>query len=136
MVLHVLRLAVRRESHQLVFAGVHLEAGEVGERGIQQSERVREPQLAEDVELVAAADADRRGGPFADAVDRQHRRLLERRRIERRRRVRLVMFAEQDLARVARRDAPAISSASHSLLPSQSGIAMMYERSPRGAEAT
>ncbi len=93
--------AVRRESHQLVFARVHLEAGEVGERGIQESKRVRKPQFAEDVELVAAADADRRGGPFADAVDRHHRRFFERRRIERRRRVRLVMFAEQDLAGVA-----------------------------------
>ena len=41
----VARLAVGREAHQLVLAGVDLEAGEVGERGVEQPERVREVQL-------------------------------------------------------------------------------------------
>ena len=35
---HVLGLAVRREAHHLVFTRVHLEAGKVGERGIEQAQ--------------------------------------------------------------------------------------------------
>ena len=99
--LHVLRLAVGREAHQLVLAGVHLEPGVVGERAVEEAERVREPHLAQHVELMASAYADRRGRPLADAVDRQHRRLFERRWIEGRGGVRFVMLAKQDLARVA-----------------------------------
>ena len=38
----ILRLAVRGEPHQLVLARVDLEAGEVGERRIEQAERMRE----------------------------------------------------------------------------------------------
>ncbi len=38
--LHVLGLAVRRETHHLVFTGVDLESGVVRESGIQEPERV------------------------------------------------------------------------------------------------
>ena len=40
--LRVLRLAVGREAHHLVLAGVHLESGVVGERRVEQAERMRE----------------------------------------------------------------------------------------------
>ncbi len=56
--LDVLRLAVRREAHDLVFAGVHLEPGEVRERGIQEPERVRKPQLPQQRDLAALPHAD------------------------------------------------------------------------------
>src|SRR5690606_19123288 len=39
------RLTVGRETHQLIFARVDLEAGEVGECGVQQSKRVRKVHL-------------------------------------------------------------------------------------------
>ena len=35
-------LAIRRQSHHLVLAGVDLESGVVGERGVEEAERVRE----------------------------------------------------------------------------------------------
>ena len=91
------RLAVRREPHHLVLARVHLEAGVVGERRIEQAERVGKVDLADDLEAVAAAERQRRGRPFADAVHRQHGRALERRREERARRVAQVMLGEQEL---------------------------------------
>ena len=97
----VFRLAVRRESHDLVFAGVDLEPGVVRERRIQQSKRIRPVQLVENLEIIAAAAADRSGRPFADTVDCQDRRLLERRRQERAGGVGLVMLAVQDISRVA-----------------------------------
>ena len=80
----VLRLAVGREAHELVLAGVDLEAGEVGERRVEQAERVREADLADQLELVALADAERGRRPLADAVDGEDGRLLERRRDRRR----------------------------------------------------
>src|SRR5205814_8134953 len=54
---HVLRLAVRREAHHFVLAGVHAESGEVGERRVQQAEGMREAQLANQLELADAAGA-------------------------------------------------------------------------------
>ena len=97
----VLRLAVGREAHQLVLAAVHLEAAEVRERRVEEADRVREPELREHVESVAAAEADRGRRPLPHAVHREDGRLLERRRVERRRRVRLVVLGEEDPAREA-----------------------------------
>ena len=57
--LHVLRLAVRREPHHLVFALVDGEAGEIGEGGIQQADGMRKMRFVFEVQLVAAAGADR-----------------------------------------------------------------------------
>ena len=96
--LDVLRLAVRGEAHHFVLAGVDLEAREIRKRRIEQPERMRKPQLADELDFVAPADADRRGGPLAHAVHGDDGRLFERRWVERRRSVRLVVFAEQDLA--------------------------------------
>ena len=60
----VLRLAIGREPHHLVFAGVHLEAGVIGEGGVQQAERVREMNLLDDLEVVAVADARAKWWPI------------------------------------------------------------------------
>ena len=133
--LDVLRLAVRRQAHHLVLAGVHPEAGEVGERRIQQAERVRKAQLLEHLDRIAAADADRRGRPLADAVHRHDRRLLERRRIERRGRVRFVMLAEQNLAFVAFELARRCRRPSTACRRARAACAIRYEREPRGAQA-
>src|SRR5438552_16241149 len=54
-------------------------------------------QLLQQLEVAAAAHAERRRGPLADAVDREDRGLLEGGREERARRVRLVMLGVQDL---------------------------------------
>ena len=97
----VLRLAVGGEAHDLVFARVHLEARVVGERAVEHADRVREVDRAEELELVALSHAVGRGRPLADAVDREHGRLVEGRGVERRGRVRLVVLSEEDLALVA-----------------------------------
>ena len=60
---------------------------------------MREMQLLEQRELVAAADRGRRRAPFADAVHGEHHRILERRGIERARRVAHVMLGEQEPVR-------------------------------------
>ncbi len=73
----ILGLAIGRQAHQFVFARIHLEAGVVGKRRIQQAERMREVDFLEDFQRVAAPDGQRGGGPFADAVHGQHGGLLE-----------------------------------------------------------
>jgi hypothetical protein len=92
---HVFRRAIGREPHQLVLARIDLEAGIVGEGRIEQAERVREMDLFVDRELVAFAERDRRRGPLADAVEREHQRALVRRRIEGGRRMAQMVLAER-----------------------------------------
>ena len=92
------RLAVRRQAHQFVLAGIDLEATELRERRVEQAERVRKQDLAQELELVPAADAPGGGRPFADAVDREHRSLVERRRKKSARCMALVVFGEQHAA--------------------------------------
>jgi len=96
----VLAFAVRREAHELVLAGVHLEAGEVGEGRVEEAQGVREGDLLHQLERIPFADADRRRRPLADAVESEHRGLLERGRVEGARRVRLVMLGEEDVRRL------------------------------------
>ena len=93
--LHEPRLAIGREAHHLVLAGVDLEAGVVRERGIQQAQRVREVDLANDLEICAVADRERSRRPLADAIHGQHGGALERRRIERARRMTQVVLGEE-----------------------------------------
>ena len=94
--LHVGRLAVGCEPHHLVLAGIDLEAGVVGERGIEQPERVREMDFLRHLELVAASNRGRGRGPFADAVHRQHGGFLERRRKKSGSGVALMVLAKQE----------------------------------------
>ncbi len=97
----VARRAVRGQAHQLVLAGVDLESAVVRERAVEQPERVRILQLAEQLDPRARADAERAGGPLAHAVDREDRRLLERRGIEAARRVRHVVVRDEHARRLA-----------------------------------
>ncbi len=118
--LRVHRLAVGGESHELVLAGVDLEAAVVGERGVEQAERVREPQLGVEADPVAAPDALRRGRPLPDAVEGEDRRLLERRGEERARGVGLVVLGEQEaLAVTAGEAAPQLAGQVQLLLEPQ-----------------
>ena len=57
---------------------------------------MRELQLAQDLDVLPAPAPDRRRRPLADAVDGENRGLVERRRVERARRVRQVMFGKED----------------------------------------
>ena len=95
------RLAVRREPHQLVFAAVDREPAVVGERGIQQPQRVRKVQLLGQRDAIAAAHPEARRRPLADAVNRQDRRLVERRREERAGRMRLVVLGKDEAPLIA-----------------------------------
>ena len=52
-------LSVWRQPHELVFSRVHLESGVVGERGVQQSDGMREMDLALHLQLIAIADRQR-----------------------------------------------------------------------------
>src|SRR5437899_10494500 len=69
---------------------------------------MREPLLAEHLNVGPAAGPDRRSRPLADAVDREDCGLFERRWIECRGRVRLVVLAEEDLAAKSRYTLPDI----------------------------
>ena len=102
----VLGIAVRRETHELVFAGVHLEARVVGEGGIQHADGVRVAKLSRQLDPVPPADPDGAGRPFPDAVECEDGRLVERRREERARRVRLVMIGEREAAGELRAEQP------------------------------
>src|SRR5262249_53576371 len=88
-------LAVRREPHKLVLAGIDLKAGVIRESGIQQPKRVWEVQFLEYLQLLTAADCCRRGAPLADAVHREHRCLQEWRGVKRAGSVAQVMLGEQ-----------------------------------------
>ena len=76
--LDVLGLTVGREPHDLVLTRIDLEAGVVGERGIEQTDRVRKRNLPERGEILAFTEPGRCRGPLADAVHAQHGRGVER----------------------------------------------------------
>ncbi len=139
--LEILRLAVGGEPHHLVFARVDLEAGVVGEGGIEQPERVGEVDLADDLQSVAFAQRQRRRRPFAHAVHRQHRRALERRGEEGAGGMAQVVLGEQQLGLASRRRRPRLFSSLTSRLfwnsfsLSQRGSACRNEVKPRGAKA-
>ena len=86
------RLAVRREPHHLPLVAVLREAEPLRDGRVVDAERVRERDTVEHLQPVAATDRDERRREVAEAVERQHRRLVERRDEERGRRVRLVVL--------------------------------------------
>src|SRR5205085_10633014 len=90
------RPAIRRQAHELVFAVVHLEAAIVGERGVEQSQRVRKIDAVRELDLVSFADAERRRAPFADAVEREDGGLVERAWKEGAGRMTLMMLGEEN----------------------------------------
>ena len=98
---HAGRSAVRRHAHDLVFAFVDLKAQKGREGAVQQAQRVRIADLVRYLQVNAVADAEGGGRPLADPVRGQHGRFVEWRREEGARRMREVVFTEQDLAGIA-----------------------------------
>ncbi len=95
--IHVPGLAIWRHSHDLVLALVHLKA-EKGRKGaIEQADRVGEPHLRRQSDLVTLPDSPGCRRPLADPIDGQDRRLLEGGAEERAGGVGEVMLNEQDL---------------------------------------
>ncbi len=86
------RRAVRREAHHLALVAVLREAEPLGDRGVEDPERVREQDALEHAERGSAALREHRRGEVAEAVDGQDRGVLERRDEERARDVRLVVL--------------------------------------------
>jgi hypothetical protein len=76
----VARLAVRGEPHHLVLARVDAEAGVVGERRVEQPERVGPALLAQRSSVAPRPTPIDAVAHSPDAVDGEHGRLLERRR--------------------------------------------------------
>jgi hypothetical protein len=74
----VLRLAVGGKAHEFVLAGVHSEAGEIGERRVEEADRMRKTHLPEQLDPVAAPDAIARRCPLAHAIESENRGLVER----------------------------------------------------------
>jgi len=87
------RLAPARHSHDLVLvAREHVEAEEVRGRRVELSQGVRQLDPPQHSDVTAAAVREEHRGRFARAVESQDRRLVERRDVERARRVRDVVI--------------------------------------------
>src|SRR5579871_221098 len=76
-------LSVGRKPHELVLAGIDLEAGVIREGRVEKAEGMREMNLTLDLDARAAPDGHRGRRPLADAVHRENGRFLERRGEER-----------------------------------------------------
>jgi hypothetical protein len=63
------RASVGREAHELVLAAVDLETAVIGERGVEEPERMGEADLASELQMVAVADTPGGRGPFPDAIE-------------------------------------------------------------------
>src|SRR5436190_13997927 len=87
-----------RHAHDLVLALVDLEAEERGERAVEEAERMGKPDLLQEPQLGAPAEAEARRRPLADAVDRQHGRRIEARAEVSAGGVGEVMLAEENAA--------------------------------------
>ena len=88
----VFRRAVGRKPHDLALVAVLGEAEPLADRRVEDAERVREVDLAGDVELVALARAPHGRDEVARAIDREDRRLVVGRDEEGARHVRAVML--------------------------------------------
>ena len=98
-----LGVAVRREAHHLALVAVLREAEPLRDGRVEDPERVREEHALEHLEPVAAAVAEHRRREVAEAVEREHRRLVERRDEERARGVREVVLDVVDVGAERRR---------------------------------
>ena len=56
--IEILGRAVRRQAHQLVFAGIHFEAGIVRKRRIEHAERMRKPHFVHELDGASAPNAE------------------------------------------------------------------------------
>src|SRR5262249_47859859 len=71
-----------------------LEASVISEGGIEQAQAMRKVDLLVDCEVLSLANSNRRGGPFAYAVEGEYDSALERRRIKGRGCMAQMMLAE------------------------------------------
>jgi hypothetical protein len=72
----LVRVAVGRHAHDLVFAVEHLEAEVFGDRAVEAAERIRVVELLDLVDLAVLAVAEEGGGVLALAVDAEDRGLF------------------------------------------------------------
>src|SRR5688572_18512018 len=89
---HVSRLAVRSQSHEFVFAAVHLETAVVGERRVEQAHGMRELQLVSQLYAVAFSNSISGRTPLSNAIQSHDRSCFKRTRKERARRVTFVVI--------------------------------------------
>ena len=94
---HVLRLPVRGESHHLVLVAVLVEPEVLGEAQVEPSEGVGEVDLALDAQTRSLADTPHGRDHVPDPVEGEHRRPVERGRIERAPEMGEVVFHEVEL---------------------------------------
>jgi hypothetical protein len=95
------------EPHQLVFAAVDLEPAVVGERRVEQAQRMREADLTADPDPVTGSRADAGGRPFSDTVHGDNRGTFERRGEERGGRMGLMMLGKNHTLPVGTTELPA-----------------------------
>src|SRR5262245_14386419 len=91
-------LSIRRQTHELVFPRIDPEPAIGGKRRIQQSERMREPELFQHFDLASATTSNRGRGVLADPIHSEDRSLREGRWIKRAGRVGPVMLGEPQWA--------------------------------------
>ena len=99
----VARLAIGRQPHQLVLAGIDLEPAVIGDGAVEQAERMRVMDLPQRRHGAVVAGGDCRRRPFADPVCDNDRRLAERRGVERGSGVRQVVIDKKHIIAGARR---------------------------------
>ena len=95
-VLGISRLPVRRHPHHLVLALIDFESEERREHAVQQAQGVWKADLTEQLDVPVTSDSNGCGGPLADPVHGQDRRLAVGRAVEGAGRVREVVAAEED----------------------------------------
>ena len=98
--IRIFRFTIGGQSHQLVLARIDSKSTVIGERGVQQTQRVGKTNFVGQFDFVSAADTQRRGRPFADSIHRQNGGFVERRRIKGACRVRLMVFTKTNAALV------------------------------------
>ena len=105
------RLPVRREPHDLVLVAVLREPQVLGQRLVEDAERVREVDAPVESHVGTRADAPRRAREVAEPVDRDERPPPERRDEERRRLMREMVLDVLDPALRTRTRAPPLPPA-------------------------
>ena len=88
--------AIRCKAHELVFAAVDLESAVVGERGVEQTERMGKLQLVKQANPVPVTHTQRGRAPFAHAVNGEDRRRFERAGEERAGGMAFVVFGKNE----------------------------------------
>ena len=77
------RVPIWSKAHDLIFVPVIRKAQVMGERLIEDAERMRKVDPSCDTDVTPLTDAPRRAGKVAKTIDRDNDRLFERRNMER-----------------------------------------------------